>query len=292
LSTTLKEYQALYRAGIAAARAKDIERARKLFLAAVTLDDGQKIGWLALARLETDLDKKAVYYHRVLQIDPRDPIARAFMDGMRHTRPQLWYRSRWSMLGLLVLLFGGILALLLTQSGRTANNMLPTTARLPSITPSAALELAAPLSESNNDLAVSSATATPSPDIPVQITSFALELSTIEPTATLPPTTMPQVFPTAIPVQPMPTTMFNPPVPTVPTAFPPVIVTVAPSATRATAPSSTSQPLFMDITELPPTSLPVFATPTLDYQGDFNTEVPPPDQQFPEDPNSGGISQP
>jgi hypothetical protein len=50
--------------------------------------------------------------------------------------------------------------------------------------------------------------------------------------------------------------------------------------------------LFQDITEPPPTGLPVFATPTLDFQGDFNTEVPPADQTFPEDPNSGGMRGP
>ncbi len=284
-----KEYRDLYNAGIAAVRAKDLERARKLFLAAVTLDEQQKSGWLALARLETDLAQKADYYRRVLKIDPRDAVARAFVDGMRHTRPQRWGIS---LLGLLMLLLGGTLALLVTQSENSSDNVLPTTARLPSLTPSAAIELAAPNSaeliisqETGDDV-----TPTPSPEIQIQATIFSLELPTLESTTTPLPAPQAQlVFPTATIAEAAPTTVFNPPVPTVPTAAPGIIVTVAPSATNPSAATATAQPLFMDITEPPPTNLPVFATPTLDYQGDFNTEVPPPDQTFPEDPNSGGV---
>jgi len=151
LSTPQKEYKDLYNAGVAAVRAKDLERARKLFLAAVTLDEQQKSGWLALARLETDLTQKGEYYRCVLRIDPRDAVARAFVDGMRHTRPQPWYRSRWriGLLGLVVLLLGGTLALLVAQPEGSGGNILPTMARLPSMTPCNGVELAAPFSENS-----------------------------------------------------------------------------------------------------------------------------------------------
>lgn len=292
MSTPQKEYKDLYNAGVAAVRAKDLERARKLFLAAVTLDEQQKSGWLALARLETDLPQKAEYYRQVLRIDPRDAVARAFVDGMRHTRPQPWYRSRWriGLLGLVVLLLGGTLALLVAQPEGSGDNILPTMARLPSMTPSNAVELAAPLSENSGvtgEETIESASTTTTPELPVQATILSLEATT-----TPAPTLAQQAFPTEPFAPPVPTTVFNPPVlPTVPTSAlgGGVIVTVAPSATSASAATATPQPLFMDITESPPTNLPVFATPTLDYQGDFNTEVPPPDQIFPEDPNSGGV---
>lgn len=290
------EYQDLYRAGIATARAKDFDRARKLFLAAVTLDEAQKSGWLALARLETDPDTKADYYRRVLSIDSKDPLARAFIEGMRHARP--WNRSRVAigLLGLLALFLGGTLALLVSQSAPRGDPTLPTAARLPSLTPSVGIELAAPLTANGPDLLMETAeeTSLPTWDVPMQNPTFSLELPALEVSITPSPPTIPQQFAPTPTLPPVPTTIFNAPPAIEPTSVPPLatLVTAPPTSANPAAPTATPQPLFMDITEPPPTNLPVFATPTLDYQGDFNTEVPPPDQTFPEDPNSGGMRQP
>jgi hypothetical protein len=293
LTTPSIEYQNLYNAGVAAARAREFHRARKLFLAAVTLDEGQKSGWLALARLETDPAAKADYYRRVLDLDPNDAVARAFFDGLRQSRP--WYRSRLvvGLIGLLALLLGGTLALLTTRPDTNSGDVLPTSAQLPTQTPAAGIQLAAPL---NQDAPTAPVTATPeetvSPESPVlqpQVTFFSLdsptpEAATVTPSVTTPPTS---TLPSA------PTTAFIPsqPPPAAPSATPIIItiVTAPPTSTNVPGTTPTSQPLFQDITEPPPTDLPVFATPTLDFQGDFNTEVPPTDQTFPEDPNSGGV---
>jgi len=296
-----KEYQDLYRAGIAAARSKDFERARRLFQAAVTVDEGQKGGWLALARLEREPEKKAEYYRRVLRIDPKDAVARAFLDGMRHRRHP-WYRSRRGAgaLALLALFLGGALVLVALNPRQEAGGVLPTSAQLPSLTPTIEMQAGALLSinaATENVEAVQ--TVTEEPQLPLQVTFVRLDVSSptavIVDTATLPPAA-PQ--PTASPTAPAPTVVFVPPPPSVPTATPgsgivlPTYVTVPPTATSAPGITPTQQPLFMDITEPPPTGLPVFATPTDEFQGDFNTEVPPTDQTFPEDPNSGGGRQP
>jgi hypothetical protein len=303
LTTPSKEYQDLYRAGVAAARAKDVDRARKLFLAAVTLDETQKSGWLALARLESDPQAKADYYRRVLYLDPQDAIARAYIDGMRHAQP--WYRSRLAIgiLGLLVLLLGGSLALVATRPASDADTVLPTSAQLPSPTATTALEAAMPLSADSPEVTatvVVDETESPTtPSAPVQATFLSLGFPTVEATPSPSPTIVQQQLVVATSTLPpaAPPTVFNPPPPNVPTSpSGGIIVTLVtappPTSTSAAAPTATPQPLFMDVTEPPPTSLPVFATPTLENQGDFNTEVPPTDQTFPEDPNGGGMRQP
>jgi hypothetical protein len=294
------EYRDLYKAGIAAARARDFDRARKLFLAAVTLDEGQKNGWLALARLESDPAAKASYYRRVLAIDPRDPIARAYLDGMRHAQP--WYRSRRlvGVIGLLVLLLGGSFALIVSRPV-TTGILLPTPAQLPSPTAQLSIELASPLS------IVSPEAATPipgeetvSPVAPVQVTFFSLDVRAADSTLTVTPSPTSSAFIPAAPTFTQPpavTVVVNPPPGSAPTVTPgnPLIVTVVtapPVPTNAPGVTPTEQSLFSDVSGPPSTDLPVFATPTLDFQGDFNTEVPPTDQTFPEDPNSGGISRP
>jgi hypothetical protein len=301
LTTPSKEYQDLYHAGVAAARARDFDRARKLFLAAVTLDEGQKSGWLALARLETDPAAKVGCYRRVLSIDPEDAVARAFVDGMRHAQP--WYRSRLivGLVGLLALLLGGTFALIVTRPGLNSGAALPTAAHLPTLTPGLGIELAVPLNDANAALTASPAleeTALPgSPVLQPQVTFISLGSPTSEAaTGTPSATTAPPAAPTST-LPPPPTTVLNPPPPGAPSHTPgsPMIVTVvtsAPTFTNIPGTTPTQQPLFEDITEPPPTNLPVFVTPTLDYQGDFNTEVPPTDQTFPEDPNSGGIPGP
>ncbi len=293
MTSPSKEYRDLYHAGVAAARARDFDRARKLFLAAVTLDEGQKSGWLALARLETTPSTKAVHYRRVLSIDPNDAVARAYVAGMRHSRP--WYRSRLvvGLIGLLALLLGSTLALLATRPGSSPGAALPTSAQFPSPTPAAGIELAAPLSDANPAVTVSptaeETTLPESPALQPQATFFSLDSPTSEaatgtPSATIPPPAAPTST-----LPPAPTTAFIAPSATPGSGL---FVTMPPTSTSAPGTTPTPPSLFEDIAEPPPTNLPVFATPTLDYQGDFNTEVPPTDQTFPEDPNSGGIRGP
>jgi hypothetical protein len=289
-----KEYQDLYRAGVEAARAKDFERARRLFQAAVTLDEEQKKGWLALARLESDAQTKADYYRHVLRLDPKDAVARAFLDGMQQARPA-WYRSRRivGLLGLVALLLGVVAALLAGQGGQAGDQVLPTSAQFPTSTPTGAQ--AAPLSADATEMTITDeATAQTETIIPPQVTLFSSNSSTqiflAAPTASL-FATAPGVVPTAAP--PQPTVIIIPPTVAGITVTPGsgVIVTLVTAApTSASAATPTEQPLFMDITQPGPTStgLPIFITPTSEFSGDFNTEVPPPDEPVIEDPNSGG----
>jgi hypothetical protein len=297
-----KEYQDLYRAGVEAARAKDFERAYKLFQAAVTLDEEQKKGWLALARLESDPQTKAEYYRHVLRLDPQDAVARAFIDGMQQARPA-WYRSRRivGLLGLVALLLGVVAALLAGQGGQVGDQVLPTPAQFPTATPTTEAVQADTLSveiTTTESGVTDEATAQTETIVAPQVTLFSSSSSTqiflAAPTA-IPTTTVPGIVPTAVP--PQPTVIIVPPTVAGITVTPGsgVIVTLVTAApTSASAATATEQPLFMDITPPGPTStgLPVFITPTSEFPGDFNTEVPPPDEPVIEDPNSGGAPRP
>jgi hypothetical protein len=86
MSQLQNDYNELYRKGIAAFKAKNAEQARSYFLSASVLDPQQKTAWLALAKIENNADKRTEYYRKVIQIDPKDPIARAYLDGLNSAK--------------------------------------------------------------------------------------------------------------------------------------------------------------------------------------------------------------
>jgi len=150
MSDSRDDFQNLYERAQQAVRDHDTERACVLLRAAVALASEppqEKRALLALARLETKPQAKAAAYRRVLELDPRDAVARAYLQGMRDARPapappehkNARRRSAlWLALPvlLLALLGFGLFSLL---SGAPAPG-LPTSA--PSLTPSQMAEQA------------------------------------------------------------------------------------------------------------------------------------------------------
>lgn len=286
-------YQSLYQAGVEAARIGDRDGARRLFRAAITLDARQKKAWLALAQLETDPDKKARCYERVLKLDPDDPTASVYLAGVRRARqsrrriPPIVISA--ALVTLVVVIIG---ALALLTRPQESGEMLPTEARLPSLTPEAPADaLRRDVPEATAETAASS---TPSPvepttAVPTATVRFAIVTDAAALTDT--PTPTPTPVATDTPVSAAATTesaqLVNP-------TRTPTRRVIIPTATRTPTRTPTSTPdsaaLFLEIEDNSVTSLPVQATATDVYAIDFNTPTPETEETFGEDPFSGSGS--
>jgi pimeloyl-ACP methyl ester carboxylesterase len=72
----------LLRAGIAAARAGDLPRAARHFAQLVQQEPGSMHGWLGLGSCTDDPQKREACFRRVLEIDPRNAVARQQLERM------------------------------------------------------------------------------------------------------------------------------------------------------------------------------------------------------------------
>ena len=143
------DFQHLYERAQQAVHDQDAERARVLLRAAVELSQEaaqKKRALLALAKLEKTPQAKAAAYQRVLELDPRDAVARAYLRGLRdaEARPAQTERkparrsALWLTLPTLLLALLGF-GLFNLMSG-TPTLDLPTQA--PSLTPSQSISQA------------------------------------------------------------------------------------------------------------------------------------------------------
>jgi hypothetical protein len=304
------DFQRLYERAQQAARDHDAERARVLLRAAVALASEppqEKRALLALAHLETSPQAKAAAYRRILELDPRDAVARAYLQGMRDARsapatperePARRRSALWLALPVLLLALLGFGLLSLLSGAPTPS--LPTSA--PSLTPSQIAEqanLAPPQaqaqmlpqasptrpSQAANVLAAQTQEASPSPPAmssptpqpSATLASFVLPTETPTggsgPAPLILPTTAPLILPTTAPLI-LPTALAS----ATPTTTNPVLPSATPTLNDfVPLPTSTTiPPLILPTAVLPPTEAPPIPGP------------PPPD--FPLDPFSGGGS--
>lgn len=293
---TQDEFRSLYQKGVEAARSGDKVAARKLFRAASALDAGQKKPWLALAQLETDADKKAAYYQRVLSIDAQDAVARAYISGMAAGGKTQSGGRRWLALGgiLVMLLAFGAAALFLTRPAGESS-VLPTLNALPSITATVngeimALQPAAnvtaepttiPPTNAPDEPAATSTNLPPQANVVQQSQSTPIQFVLPSPSATGDVINNSVIVPAAA-TNPVVSTPPIAPTVVVPTNRPPVLVTAAPSGTA----QPTNEPL--EVTVGPsPTGFPTLFTETPSYLDNLNTAIAPTDAPFEVDPNAG-----
>ncbi|MCS6835801.1 MAG: hypothetical protein NZ750_07270 [Anaerolineae bacterium] len=308
MSNAHDDFQHLFERAQQAARDRDAERACVLLRAAVALAPGpaqEKRAWLTLAQLETTPQAKAAAYRRVLELDPRDRVARAYFQGLRDARPapaEKRPRRLWPLLLLLPLLT--LILPLLSLGLMTPSGSLPTSA--PSLTPSqtaaeapvqAQAQALPPQASLARNLNSSASPATIQASSALSMTATASTLS-----ATLALFVLPSDTPMnggsllmSSPVPPLLTNpLFIPPTaPPAPTSPLLILPTALASATPTTAslvlPSAT--PTHDDFVPLPTsTTIPALILPTAILPP---TEVPqlvpaPPD--FPLDLLSGGGS--
>lgn len=78
--------QDLLRDGIAAAKARERDRARELLMQAVELDEGNATAWMWLSSVVDDLDDREVCLENVLALEPSNAAARRGLDWVRNQK--------------------------------------------------------------------------------------------------------------------------------------------------------------------------------------------------------------
>lgn len=95
LETSVQDFGDLLRAGIAAAKAGDKDRARLLLRRAAERPDASALAWLWLASVAEDREEAIGHLERALEIDPGHERARAWLARMRSARKPKVARRPW-----------------------------------------------------------------------------------------------------------------------------------------------------------------------------------------------------
>jgi hypothetical protein len=310
MSQLQDDYNELYRKGIAAFKAKNAEQARSYFLSASVLDPQQKTAWLALAKIENNADKRTEYYRKVAQIDPKDPIARAYLDGLSSVKntpkPRRVGIPLWlGVLGFVLLLtvFGVGFVLNQNQSA----NILPTQMMMETASQFAqVLEQSEATPIASETIALTEIvleTSTETTLVPTE-TVFVMQevpvLNTVQFNITLEPQITSTQSTGSLVIPPTNTVQFVPPTATLPTVPIPTLIVptsgvtfVVTTSTPNPNANATTTPV-LNVTQPPTaligtvTSMPLLVTATFDFQEAPIPATNPADPPSTVEPNSGG----
>jgi Flp pilus assembly protein TadD len=83
----------LLQAGIAAARAKERQRARELLMQVVDQDERNVTAWLWLSGVTGDLEERAICLENVLALEPDHDVARRGLELVHQQQARLWTRD-------------------------------------------------------------------------------------------------------------------------------------------------------------------------------------------------------